>query len=113
MKPAEPPAGPAVRAWRLAAAVGFLAANSLAVIFATRPPDVVVRPEIVYVDRQLPTPEATVAAPESDAPATTDLVRWLRLRDEVLANGIAALPPAPPATRAAPVAIGWGGQLLD
>ena len=82
--------GRAVRLWRGATAAGTATAAGLLAVTFARPPAVEVRTETVYVDRVAP-PAVPV-----ESPAAPDLARWLQLRDAVLADGVAALPPAPP-----------------
>jgi len=83
-----------VQHWRLATGLGLCASVMLAVFAFMRPPAVIVEREVVQVEK--PTPSmASPRAPVESPTASEDLVRWLKLRNQVVAIGIDELPPAP------------------
>lgn len=74
-------------------------AVAVAVLMAVRPTEK--KPEIVFTKHDmLPTVRepAVVVAPEPETANTAEVARWLELRNAVLADGVDALPPAPPGT---------------
>ena len=89
----------AVRGWRLTAG-GLAVALAVAVGFAVRPPRVAVVERVVEVRVEVPVPSLPPTPPPPDPPRSgpdpAEFAAYLKLRDDVLAAGPSALPPAPP-----------------
>jgi hypothetical protein len=83
-----------VRRWRSVAVGGGFAALGLAIVLASQPhPHTQVALPVVPL--VMPTP-LVLAANAAESTSSEERLRWLQLRDAVLANGVDELPPAPP-----------------